>query len=305
MRRLSSIFAVAVFVGACTSACGWFDSSPDAGSPQSGDDGSTPLSDATIQESGAAETGPSDGASDAQHDAHLDGASGDGEGGTDGSSTGDGAEGDGADGGTGEGAVDAPFSDAACPTPVVVPSQPSTGTVSFVLTNASTADRYVVDFGQLCDAFAIAGAARSAPWSCGCECPMPQVQMSFAHLAPGASVTLPWDGRAVSAYYDTYQDCSLFGHGGPPCATIQNAAMSPVSVGSHQATFAVAQQPPSSSSSQCLTTSTGFQCTLPSTGGAPAPGICDATSAGVAVTFVQQSFAVPATGNTTVNVSIN
>jgi hypothetical protein len=300
MPRFASTFAVAVLAGALASACGWFDSNGSTGSTPSGDDGSSPPSDATMSESGAAaETG----SSDAQRDAPLDGASSDAEGG---SPVADGPESDGetstdgADGGAPEGATDATSSDAACPTPVIVPSQPSTGTVSFVLTNVSTSERYVLDYAPLCDLFAIAGVKRSAPWSCGCECPMPQVQMSFTHLAPAASVTLTWDGRGVSHYYDTYEDCSLFGS--PGCATIQNAAMAPVTAGSYQVTFEVAQMPPTSS--QCVTTSTGFQCTLPA-GVAPVPGICDATSAGVAVTFVPQSFAVPTSGNTTVNVSIN
>jgi hypothetical protein len=250
----------------------------------------------------AADTGSSDGSvPDAPHDALVDGVSSDAEGGSDGGVDGSDAESpDGADGGMPDVAADAPFSDASCPTPVVVPSQPSTGTVSFVLTNASTTDRYVLQSGVLCDGFAITGVTRSAPWQCGCECPMPQVQMNFVHLAPGASAMLSWDGRDVTNYYDTYEDCSPFGSGG--CATIQNPILDPVTAGPYQATFEVAQHLPSTS--HCVATATGFQCTLPS-GGAPAPGICDATSAGVATTLVPQSFAVPAAGDTTVNVSIN
>jgi hypothetical protein len=131
---------------------------------------------------------------------------------------------------------------------------------------------------------------------------MPQVFMTFERVAPGASVTLTWDGRGAVAYY-TYQDCSLWEGGGPACASMANAALRPVVPGMYAASFGVASAPPSANSTLCRATPLGFQCALPASGQVPA-GACDGTTAGVPTTFVQQAFALPASGAVTVGVSI-
>ena len=118
-------------------------------------------------------------------------------------------------------------------------------TVSLVVTNQTTADRFVVDLGWQCDALRFAPPdggplpLQLVP-QCICECPNPGAAgpASVERLAPGASITLTWDARSITTCIETV-DCVAQGWPNTPPASALVASAGPVAAGAYAATIAV------------------------------------------------------------------
>jgi hypothetical protein len=195
-----------------------------------------------------------------------------------------------------------------CPSDPAPPTLASAGTVTFVVTNSSAADRYVVTQGQGCDAFAIGGQSLSLPFQCGCECAVPQTGFTLTTVAAGQTVTLTWDGRHVVAY-TTQVECGPSGTAPPPyvpprCAMVTGGSAQPVPAGPLAVSIAYATQVPTSASLiSCTSTSGGFQCRVMSSQGTNQQ--CGMGAYGLPmIQYAMQSFTLPASGGVTVPVSI-
>jgi hypothetical protein len=187
--------------------------------------------------------------------------------------------------------------DSSCPSdPPPPPTEPSVGTVTFVVTNASTADRYVVTQGQLCDPFTIAGEQTSVPFSCMCECAVPQPSFTLTSVSAGQTITLTWDGRHLVPY-TTHFDCGAYGYPGV-CSPIARGSPQPVPPGPLSVSIAYATQVTPDSASRCGATTGGFMCTSTS------DPQCGMGGGDPSIQFVTQSFTLPASGGVTVQVSI-
>jgi hypothetical protein len=187
--------------------------------------------------------------------------------------------------------------DAACPVLPVPADMPSQTSIDFVLTNASSTDRYVITSGDGCDAPAIENVATLAPLACKCECRTPRVYIAFTRIASGASLTLSWDARRAVPY-DQSLDCSFFGR---KCSSFSAAAFRPVDPGAFTAKFGVATTLPTINYLRhCTGSVDAFQCDVVG-GTAPA---CDGSPIGLTTTIITQPFAVPASGSATIRVTL-
>jgi hypothetical protein len=251
--------------------------------------------DSATQASGAGEGGAGDGAGS---------SSGSSSGGDDGPA----ADGTGNDSPAGDtGAIEAGGdSGQPCPSdPAPPPTVASVGAVTFVVTNASTADRYVVTQGQGCDAFVIGGEQLSLPFQCGCECAPPQPSFTMTTVAAGQSVKLTWDGRHLVTY-TTHMTCCP--NGSPAscnfpvtCATSTGGSAQPVPAGPLVVSIAYATQVPTNAFPVSCTPTTGaFQCRVMSGPGPSQQCGVGAPGGGLAM----QTFTLPASGGVTVPVSI-
>jgi hypothetical protein len=178
----------------------------------------------------------------------------------------------------------------------------STTTVSFVLTNTSSSDRWVLTQSTDCERFSIDGLVTALPPQSGCgTTSYPDEVVLFRTLAPGDSTTFDWDGRAL-VLYTTYQDC------GPPfpaCFATSNGAAQPVAASQYAAEFLVSSGLQTGSGTACTQAGPGgdVNCQLSSRGPGPFPqhgGQCTWSNA----SLLRQAFTLPASGTATVNVSI-
>jgi hypothetical protein len=217
----------------------------------------------------------------------------------------------GGDGGTGSDAAraDAAQADAggdggnrfdasqSCPAPEPAPpASSSPGTVTFVLTNSASVDRFVVTKGQAmwgppCVPFGIDTFSLSSSFSCGCECPAPSSTFTLTRVKPGAAVTFPWDGTHVVSYIASYTECAPSFCAGNAADVTQAAAP-----GEHTAKFIVTNDPPPPADYNCHDNNDG-------TYGCRGAG-AQACTPDFPSSPLEQKFTLPASGNGTVAVAI-
>lgn len=133
----------------------------------------------------------------------------------------------------------------ASPPPTEVPSAQ---TVTFHITNASNADRYIVVRGNNCTSAEIDrlsdGGQTLIPtelgYQCPCECPMPGAALptAFQRLRPGESVTMTWDARGLT----TWRQGTLCYDGPSPSprpSSSVTGVLRPVEAGTYRITLGV------------------------------------------------------------------
>lgn len=126
-----------------------------------------------------------------------------------------------------------------------VASVPSVQTVSFVVSNGTNVDQYVVKSGNLCDPYAITAAGSPLPlpltlgFQCPCECPNPGASgpTELERIGPGESVTLTWDARVLDTCAETV-DCVAMGWPGMGMAKQLVAGASPAASATYEAEVA-------------------------------------------------------------------
>jgi hypothetical protein len=199
--------------------------------------------------------------------------------------------------------------DSACPPdPAPAPTVASTGTVTFEVTNTSTADRYIIAQGQSCDPFDISGQQLSVPPPCICECTLLSgASFTLTTVSAGKSTALSWDGRHVVPN-TTYVDCSAYGNPGV-CATVAGGSAQPGAPGPLAVSIAYATQVTPGNASGCAATVGGFKCTGSAArtwAATPMSSTRCAAGAlrGLTLQIVTQTFTLPASGDTVVPVSI-
>jgi hypothetical protein len=207
----------------------------------------------------------------------------------------------GVDAGWETGALDLGTPDTGCPPDPFHPSTTaSVGTVTFVVTNTSGADRYVVTQGQSCDPLAIAGEAVSLPHTCICDCTNPAVpSFTLTPVSAGHSTAVTWDGRHLVPWM-AYVSCSGLGGLPPTCAFVPSGALQPIPASPQTVSIAYATQVTPGAASGCQVVAGGFVCSKATTDTQCGTGAGDAP----ALQLVTQSFIVPASGDSTVQVSI-
>jgi hypothetical protein len=198
-------------------------------------------------------------------------------------------------------ALDAGMGPECPPDDPIPPSEASTSTVSFVLTNTSSSDRWVLTQSTDCETFSIDGVVTSlAPWS-GCGTTYPDERVLFQRLAPGASTSLVWDGRGL-VLYTTYRSC---GPSFAVCYGASNGAAQPLSPGQYAAEFLVSSGLQTGSGTPCIAdgSSGDVSCTIASRGPGGSPqhgGQCTWSD----TSLLRQSFTLPPSGTVTVNVGV-
>jgi hypothetical protein len=171
---------------------------------------------------------------------------------------------------------------------------PAVAQVTFYLTNTSGADRYVVTDGHLCDPYSISDVVVSGDYFQANECGEgvnPQKSATLTHLAPGAHTSLTWDGRTAVQAQTYTKSC------GSTCQPWEVAAFLPVSSGTYTASFAVTSAVPA----RCNAAGDTVQCD--DIGQGVFVMACD-PGGGASPATVSQTFDLPASGSTTVPVSI-
>jgi hypothetical protein len=176
---------------------------------------------------------------------------------------------------------------------------PSVGNVTFMVTNTSHSDRYVVTQAFGCELFSIGGQTLSLPFSCPCECSAPQPTFDLQLVAAGSSVSVVWDGRGALSY-TTYQSCAAFG-APARCGAVQNVSPQPVAAGMLTVTLDYVTMAPSTfGGTTCSASGQGLRCS-----GTPAFVQQRCLAQGVlGVQAVSATFELPASGGVVVPVSI-
>jgi hypothetical protein len=133
----------------------------------------------------------------------------------------------------------------ASPPPTEVPSAQ---TVTFKVTNASGADRYVVTGGNNCTSLELDkladGGQSIVPlmigFQCPCECPMPGSARptAFRRVAAGESFDVTWDARGLTTWRQSIV-CQNGGPFPPRASSVVAGVLQPVDAGRYRITLGV------------------------------------------------------------------
>jgi hypothetical protein len=195
--------------------------------------------------------------------------------------------------------------DAGCPLYELPPDDPARS-VSFILTNASDAGRYLVTSGQGCRPFTIddfdPAASPTTPVSVCTDVigDAGNGDVGFTYLPPDGSTTVTWDGLKPVPYEALFLNsgawaCIYFGFTADQCLLRTFTMLKAVSGLSHVAAFGVATAPPSVDGGSCAGRS----------GGVGTPSYrCDPRCEAAPATTLTVPFDLPDSGPVTINVSI-
>lgn len=138
--------------------------------------------------------------------------------------------------------------------------------VTFVITNNSKEDRWLVDSGFFCTPYDISGVLLSLGFKCECECANPGSAhaQGYRRIAAGATYEVTWDARALRTY-EVEIDCSARGWPGMPPQKSTYGVLQPVKDGAYTATFAMESSLPK----ECTASGDTASCSFGFMGGYP------------------------------------
>jgi len=175
----------------------------------------------------------------------------------------------------------------------------SARTVTFAITNKSSADRWLVLRGAFCTPFSVEGLDLELGWQCGCECPnpgSPRVE-SYRRVPAGATYELVWDARRLLTCEESL-DCSSWGPTAMP-VKMTRGMHQPAPSGTYSAAISFEESVPT----KCSVSGDDASCPWSYGGGTSAlpraiASRCESTKTATV------SFTLPASGNVVVPVTI-